>query len=325
MLREFLLLAAVMLGVGIAWGAAAIVFMALTLLRPRRMSDARAILELHRLSPADLGLEFEDIWFSVIDERSGKKLRMAGWWIGNTQAAGKCAIIVHGYSDAKVGGIAWAPLLRSLGFAILAIDLRAHGESEGVYSTAGYWERHDLNQIIDQIKAARPRECEKVLLFGVSLGAAVSAAAALSRDDLWAVVLESPFSTYRSAVTAMADRMGAPGMFFQRRAYRLAQWLAGCDFAAGQPIDTIPKIPFPLMVIQSGDDPLVSAEDRAELRRAVESRPAQQGQGVYWELPNVHHVVGLRVDPEAYRQRLEMFLSVLFQSSLEAPKKAEYS
>ena len=107
--------------------------------------------------------------FSVIDESGGPKLKIAGWWIGNPEARGRCAVILHGYSDAKVGGIAWAPLLRELGFAILAIDLRAHGESGGAYSTAGYWERHDLNQVLDQLKAARPAETRQILLFGISL------------------------------------------------------------------------------------------------------------------------------------------------------------
>ena len=76
----------------------------------------------------------------------------------NPHALGRCVTLLHGYADAKVGAIAWAPLWYSLGYHILAFDLRAHGESEGAYSTAGYFERHDLNQLLNQLRAERPSE-----------------------------------------------------------------------------------------------------------------------------------------------------------------------
>src|SRR5580658_3137446 len=144
-----------------------VITMALLLLRPKRMTDGRAIMLLRRLSPGDLGLEYEEVSFQVIDECSGRKLKIAAWWMPNAEAGGRCAVIVHGYSDAKVGGIAWAPLLRSLGFAVLAIDLRGHGESGGRYCTAGFWERHDLNQVINQFRASRPEQTQQVILFGI--------------------------------------------------------------------------------------------------------------------------------------------------------------
>jgi hypothetical protein len=314
--RGVLIFALIFACVAVGLCVAFYITMALLLLRPKRMTDARAIVALHRLSPADLGMEFEEVSFHVIDEYSGRKLKIAGWWIPNPDANGRCAVIIHGYTDAKVGGIAWAPLLRSLGFAILAIDLRAHGESGGVYSTAGYWERHDVNQVLDQLKSARPAETRQILLFGISLGGAVSAATAAMRNDLLAVILEGPFAIYRHAAFYEADRIGTPGPLFQEPAFRLAQWLSKADFDAVRPIDTIPKVPCPLMVVQAGDDPFLSDEDRAAVRKAVESRGNSQAPSVCWELPGVHHVVGMREDPEEYRRRIEDFISKALQSTV---------
>jgi uncharacterized protein len=304
----FLTLIWVVLLIGFAWSAAVVVFMALGLLRPRRMSDARALIILRRLSPSDLGLEFEDISFQIRDEQTGGKLNIAAWWIPLAEAGGKCAIVVHGYSDAKVGGIAWAPLLRSLGYSVLAIDLRAHGESGGKNCTAGYWERHDLNQVIDQFKASHPVQAKQIILFGVSLGAAVCAAAAVGRDDLAAVILECPFGDYQSAASRHGNNLGTPGRMFQLPAFKIAQWIAGCDFSAVRPADLIPKIPCPVMVIQSGDDPYLSEADRAVVKAAVQSRGAERGPSLCLELPGVHHVVGLRADPEGYGRKVEEFL-----------------
>lgn len=315
--HRLVILALVMAGIGIALCGMMIVIMAEMLLRPRRMTDVRATILLHRLSPADLGMEYENVSFNVIDECKQTPLRIAGWWIPAREARGKCVVILHGYSDAKVGGIAWAPLFRSLGFNILAVDLRAHGESGGRYSTGGFWERYDVNQAIDQIKAARAGQTAKIVLFGVSLGAATAAGVAVARNDLSAVILESPFSEFHNAAALHGDRLGTPGRFFQENAYRLAKWLAQADFDAVRPVDTIPKIPCPLMVIQSGDDPFLSESDHAAVRKAVESRDPKLGGSVCWELPGVHHVVGMQANPEEYQRRIEEFLSGALQSAGE--------
>src|SRR3954454_14240551 len=163
--------------------------MARMLLVPERMSDPRAAFVLKRVSPADLGVRYEPAKFTVRADPRGT-LDLAAWWIPcprSPQLLGSGAkgdpggdrtvVLIHGYSDAKVGAIAWAPTWHALGYHVLAIDLRAHGESGGPFSTSGYFERHDLNQVLNQLRAQRPDETRHLVLFGVSLGAATALAA----------------------------------------------------------------------------------------------------------------------------------------------------
>ena len=164
-----MILAVVMIAVAAVLCGLTIFGMARMLLMPKRMTDGRgALMVLHRLTPGDIGLEFEPLDFQVVDEGTGSELKLAGWWIPTEGPHGKTAIILHGYSDAKVGGIAWAPLLRSFGFNVLALDLRAHGESGGKYTTAGFFERPDISQVIDRLKASRPEETRQIVLFGMA-------------------------------------------------------------------------------------------------------------------------------------------------------------
>ena len=200
----------VLLGVGAALCAVATCAMAWSLTHPPRMTDGKAAWVLRRLSPADVGLAFEEISFEVRDE-NGTSLKMAAWWIPHPSAKGRCAVLIHGYADAKVGAIAWAPIWHSLGFNLIVPDLRAHGESTGAVCTAGYLERHDLNQIIHDFRAARPDDARQVVLFGISLGAAVAAAVACERTDISAVIMESPYADFRQAAMAHMDRLGLPG------------------------------------------------------------------------------------------------------------------
>ena len=279
------------------------------LVHPPRMTDGKAIYILKRLSPMDLGLQFQDLRFQVIDQHNGRPLNLVAWWMptDDSRAQGRCVILVHGYADAKVGAIAWAPLFHEAGYHILAIDLRGHGESEGKVTTAGYFERHDLNQVIDQLRQRFPNQTRELMLFGISMGAAVVAATAVMRDDLSAVILESPYVDFRQAAAAHGMLMGLPLPWLQKSSIRLAQKLTGADFGEVRPVDLIPRISCPLMVIQSGEDPLVRPVEMDALQAAVDSRHGALSE--YWRIAGAGHVLGMAADPMEYERRIQSFLA----------------
>jgi pimeloyl-ACP methyl ester carboxylesterase len=216
-------------------------------------------------------------------------------------------LLIHGYADAKVGGIAWAPQLHSLGWNVLAIDLRAHGESGGVHCTGGFFERHDVNQVINQVRAQRARETEQLALFGVSLGAACAVGAAATRDDIAAVILESPYADYRRAIAAHGRMRGLPEGVLRDVAIRLAEWMSSADFRGCRPGELIAQVKCPVMVIHSGDDPFVPGDDAAAMERAIAARG--NAKDVRWSVESAGHVLGMALDAEEYHDRLDAFLA----------------
>jgi pimeloyl-ACP methyl ester carboxylesterase len=312
-------LAIVLFVTGVALCAVTVFMMAKMLLSPPRMNDGKALVVLKRLSPEDLDLEFEDVRFEVRDEASGEALRIAAWWIGAKPPADRTVIIIHGYGDAKVGGIAWAPMFHELGWNILAIDLRAHGESGGAISTAGFWERHDLNQVINRVRADRPRETKTVVLFGVSLGAAVALAASVTRDDIAAMILEGPFADFRDAVAAHGKLFGAPGGWMQRAALKLAQSMARADFDVVRPVDLIPQAPCPVMIVHASEDCFMVKGEATALRAALDKRGNPRD--TFLEFTGAGHVLCLACEPENYRRKIESFLEgIRLESSSSAGK-----
>jgi len=303
-----------LIGVGGLLCAATVWLMAWSLIHPPRMTDGKATWVLRRLSPADLGLEFEDLRFQARDAHGGAPaLTLAAWWIPNSHAAGRCAVLVHGYADAKVGAIAWAPIWHALGFNLLVPDLRAHGESGGKVCTAGFLEQHDLIQVIDEIRARRPDRTRRLVLIGVSMGAAVSAAAAAHTANIAAVVMDSPYADFRSAALAHMDRLGLPGRPLQHMAVSLAQWLTHADYSAVRPPDLIPRLSCPVLVIEAAEDSFLSSEDRALLAQAI---AAHKGRGIASELWAAHgaeHLRAIQADPDGYRSKLRTFLESVLQ------------
>jgi pimeloyl-ACP methyl ester carboxylesterase len=290
--HDWLIFALVMLASGVLLLVAVLVLIALVLLRPPRMTDARANVILRRLSPADLGLRYQDLTFDVRDERTGRPLRIAAWWIPAADPSTRTILLIHGRGDAKVGAIAWAPTLHALGWHVLTIDLRAHGQSGGKHSTAGFWERHDVNQVINQFRAQQPRETATLVIFGVSLGAAVAVATAASREsDIAALILEAPFADYRQAVAAHAKMQGHSGDSIREVAVRVAEWISDADFDAVRPQDLMPKLACPVMVIHGEGDPFIPAEDAAAMAASIQSRKHEDD--ILWSVPETGHVLAM--------------------------------
>ena len=297
-----------MLAAAVLLALLAAAMLAWSVLHPPRMNDGKALWLLKRLSPGDLGLTFQPTDFHVRDHR-GQTLRLAAWWIPSAAHSERCVLLLHGYADAKVGAIAWAPLLHELGWNVLALDLPAHGESEGRLATAGLFERQPLGHVIDELRAARPMECRRLALFGISYGAAVAALTAAGRDDIAAVVLESPFASFRSALRGHCDMLGLPGRWLQEMALIMARIGSGADLGSVQPAAALEAVRCPVLAIVGGEDPLVDEPDRQRLARAMHARSGSATASQLWLAAGSGHLTAMLDHEAEYRRRVGEFLA----------------
>jgi uncharacterized protein len=307
-IASYLAFTLVLLGVGMVLSAGIVYLLARALVMPPRMTDGKAVWVLKRLSPGDLGLPFEEAGFDVRDSFTGRPLRIAAWWIPHPQSQGRCVIFLHGYADAKVGAIAWAPTWHALGWNILAIDLRAHGESGGRFCTGGYFERDDVGQVIDLLRARLPEQTRRLALFGASMGSAVAVAVAAQRDDVDAIVLDSPVPDFSHGAMIQMGRLGAPGGALRRLSVRVAQWITGARFDDVRMLNLLPRLNCPALIIAPERDALLDGDIVDRLRAAMAARPDAAAPHVYWQVADTTHLMPLRRDPAEYRRRLSEFL-----------------
>ena len=195
--------------------------------------------------PSDFGLEFEDVYLATSDG-----VRIHGWFVPGP--GGTTLLWFHGNGgniSHRVDNI--AGLNRRLGVSILIIDYRGYGLSEGSPDEQGTY--LDAEAALAHALSRPDVDPERVVLFGRSLGCAVAAEMAL-RHDVYAVVLESPFTS----ISSMASR-----------AY---PFLPGLGLLTGDMYDTLDKaarIDVPVMVLHGDSDEIVPFEMGREVFEAA--------------------------------------------------------
>ena len=142
-------------------------------------------------TPADVGLEFEDLRFSAADAT-----RLHGWLV---PGSGETALLwFHGNAGNVGDRVALLKELHEqLGLSIFILEYRGYGASQGTPSEKGLY--LDAEAALQSLIARLGSGARRIVLFGQSLGAAVAVELA-RRGPPSGLILESAFTS----VSAMA-------------------------------------------------------------------------------------------------------------------------
>jgi pimeloyl-ACP methyl ester carboxylesterase len=142
------------------------------------------------------------------------------------------------------------------GYGVLLYDLRRHGRSTGEFSSIGYFERRDVEAALKFAEGREPQN--KIVLFGVSMGAAATLlAAAESLDDarLAGVVSESSFLSFAdTARHHVATFMPVPTFPFAPLLINFTAWRMGFRVSDFDALAAVRRIHQPIFFIGSGND-----------------------------------------------------------------------
>lgn len=160
-------------------------------------------------------------------------------------------VFVHGKDINRQHFVSAAQRFVKQGFAVVAYDQRAHGESKGDFITYGVLEAKDLSAVIDVSLARYGRELP-VVVVGESLGAAVALQAAAKDPRIKLVVAGASFSDLQTVVNDKAPFfLDAKG---KQRALELAQQEARFSIADASPAEAATRIKVPVLLLHGSED-----------------------------------------------------------------------
>lgn len=138
-------------------------------------------------TPAEIGLDWDDV---TLDAEDGVQLH--GWYLPGPDGARHTVLFFHGNAGNISHRLDSLEIFHDLGAAVLIIDYRGYGRSEGSPSEEGLY--RDGRAAWDYLAEQRDVPPEEIIAFGRSLGAAVAAHVATERE-VGGVILESAFTS----------------------------------------------------------------------------------------------------------------------------------
>jgi len=226
-------------------------------------------------------------------------LRLRGW-LKETGGRRAAVIVGHGLGDSLESYTEVASTLGERGHTVLLFDFRAHGGSEGRYTTLGARERLDVLAAAAFMRSSglAPRG---LILMGYSMGA-VAVLRAASELDASGVIAEAPYDTYRENAVRHAQLLyhlprWAPIIPIT---IAWAEWRAGFHASEVNTVDAARRIHAPLLLIADGED---NRMPEAVVRRILDAHP---GPKRFWLAPAAGHC-GAMLLPE-YWPRVLGFL-----------------
>ncbi len=247
--------------------------------------------------PREFGLAYEDVSFQTADGVSLK-----GWWVPAENST-KTIICMHGWGMNRSAILPYTCFLRDLGYNLFYFDFRALGESGGETSSIGYLELKDVRGAVEFLKKNYPNQCEKIGLYGLSLGGMVAIGEAARNPEIACVVAEAPYYSFRKVVSRWAwIHYHLPYFPLLPIVLHYVRRQLGANPERYSPKYTVAKIaPRPLFIIHGRYDNLVpAAYARRLLRRAGEPKQL-------WLVPNAKHDKCGEAGGFAYKQKLADF------------------
>ncbi len=272
-------------------------------------------------TPSSQGLHYRNVAFPSRDDH----LLLRGWFIPGILPNGhltveRTIIMGHGMHANRATHLilSLSAALAHKGFAVLAFDMRGHGESAPAPLGGGYLEQRDVLGAVDFLRSGQLPYLElghprSIGGWGISLGGVALLFAAAQEPAIKALVIDSAYASMESLIK---HAFGYAFPFIPGTLV-IAHTLYGIDYYAVRPVDVVAKIaPRPILFIQGANDNIVLPSNMTELATAASA--ASNAHVQTWLVPNTGHIQAYPKMSNAYINRV----TALFASGLSTEKSA---
>lgn len=228
-------------------------------------------------TPAAAGATYQDVSFSSTDGN-----QLSGWYLPAREHAVN-VIMTHGLFRSRYEMLARGLELWRAGYGVLLYDLRRHGQSPAEFSTIGYDERHDVEAAITFMRFFAPGQ--KLVLMGVSMGAAATLLAAAEMPDephVVGIIAESSFLSFADtvrhhvALIRLPRGAGVPAFPFATLLLKFTAWRMGFRPDDFDVLRAVRKVERPILFIGGTNDERMPNETVLEPLYAAAPNPRKR-------------------------------------------------
>lgn len=287
-------------------------------IRPHRITHSEIVSAVHaEPTPEMLGLRAEPFGITVDDS-----IGLKGWFIhaDSIRPVGT-VVVLHGIASCKEAMLPTAKTFARAGFNCILFDMRAHGESGGLYCTFGYNEKWDVSRYIDSARARFGSALGPVAVMGGSLGAAVALQAMEVDARICCGVVESPFATLREVVYDYMKRIsGIPARWVSDHALARSGEIARFPVDSVRPEESARNVAQPVMVVHGLLDQHISPDYGRRIYQNLRSHDKQ-----WVPVPEASHFNIASVGGDAYKRRIVDFLQKQMRKYGQPPRSDDHT
>ncbi len=205
-------------------------------------------------------------------------------------------IFSHGVTVSHITSIKYMRIFYEEGYHCLIYDHRRHGNSGGKFTSYGYYEKYDMQTVVDWLEEKK-RFHGKLGIHGESMGAAITILYAGMGGKADFYIADCPYSTildqllYRMRVEyniKLQTVMRVVGLVVRLRAgFRLTD--ANC-------LEAVKKVKKPILFIHGSEDDYVPPDMSVKMH---EAKPEPKE---LYLVPKAAHAKALATDPDKYRK-----------------------
>ncbi len=216
----------------------------------------------------------EDVWLDASDG-----VRIHGWMIPSRQPGQHVTLYLHGNAGNLTHRVDHIQALREIGTALLIIDYRGYGKSEGKPTEDGCY--RDAEAAYEYL-LQHGYSAARIILYGESLGTAMATELA-SRRPCGGVILEAPFPSAKAVAATVLPVLGP-------------LVVSGLDTAK-----KIGQVEAPVLIIHGTRDQVIDYKLGRQVFEAA-SEPKQ-----FWTVEGAHHSDIVYTAGPEYIARLRKF------------------
>lgn len=218
----------------------------------------------------DFGVDlcwWEKLKIETITIENREKMKLVGHFFDNN--SDKTIIVVHGYGGTYLEMQPYCQFFKAKNFNVLAVDNRAHGESEGRCLGFGWYDRLDILDWIEYINQKNSNQ--KIVLFGVSMGATAVCCACGENlpSNVVCAISDCAFANGGKQIKQVVSKNFKIGKPFIKHFTSYLKRIYAFDMTQVDAVKQVKDTKIPILFIHGKDDDFVPVQNLYDLYNAT--------------------------------------------------------